>query len=267
MDGAGNMRILIIGGTKFIGPVVVKLLTSMGHHVTVFHRGETNSELPSAANRILGNKNNLKAFRDVFKSFAPDVVLDMIPSSEMDAQAVVDVFQGIARRIVSITSQDVYRAYGFVRGIETGPLEPTPITEDSLLRTKLYPYREEARDENDSRYHYDKILVERVVMNSYELAGTVLRLPAVYGPRDSQYRMYEYLKRMDDKRPFILLDESFAAWHWTHSYVENVAHAIALAVSDERSAGRIYNVSSPQTCSMSELVAAIGDISVGKGKS
>lgn len=42
------MRILIIGGTNFIGPPVVCQLGAMGHEVTVFHRGKTKAELPSA---------------------------------------------------------------------------------------------------------------------------------------------------------------------------------------------------------------------------
>jgi nucleoside-diphosphate-sugar epimerase len=42
------MRILVIGGTRFIGPAVVRRLHGMGHHVTVLHRGETESaDLPA----------------------------------------------------------------------------------------------------------------------------------------------------------------------------------------------------------------------------
>ena len=41
------MRVLIIGGTHFIGPAVVRSLHEMGHEVTVFHRGQTTADLPS----------------------------------------------------------------------------------------------------------------------------------------------------------------------------------------------------------------------------
>lgn len=40
------MRVLVIGGTRFIGPPVVKSLVEHGHEVTVFHRGETEINLP-----------------------------------------------------------------------------------------------------------------------------------------------------------------------------------------------------------------------------
>jgi len=95
-------------------------------------------------------------------------------------------------------------------------------------------------------------------MSDPHLPGTVLRLPMVYGPGDYQHRMFAFLKRMEDQRPAILMDEAEADWKWTHGYVENVAGAIALAVTDERAAGRIYNVGEPHTYSMAEWVEKIG---------
>jgi nucleoside-diphosphate-sugar epimerase len=48
--------------------------------------------------------------------------------------------------------------------------------------------------------------------------------------------------------------------------VENVADAIALAVSDERSTGRIYNVGEPFTFTMAEWIALIGKIAGWQGR-
>ena len=125
------------------------------------------------------------------------------------------------------------------------------------------------RDQDDPKRwqdDYDKILVERVVMGDPNLPGTILRLPMMYGPGDYQHRLFSYLKRMDDKRPIILLDEAEAQWRWTHGYVENVADAIALAVTDVRSAGQIYNVGEPFTFTMAEWVEKIGAIAVWNGR-
>lgn len=63
---------------------------------------------------------------------------------------------------------------------------------------------------------------------------------------------------MDDGRPAILLDEQIARWRWTRGYVENVADAIALAVSDERASGRVYNVGDAQALTEADWVRAIG---------
>jgi nucleoside-diphosphate-sugar epimerase len=115
-----------------------------------------------------------------------------------------------------------------------------------------------AEGSDDPKYDYDKIPVERAVMSDRELPGTVLRLPATYGPGDRQHRLFEYLKRMDDGRPFILLGSEEARWRQTHGYVENVADAVALAATDARAAGRIFNVGEEGARSRAEWVREIG---------
>jgi nucleoside-diphosphate-sugar epimerase len=251
------MQILIIGGTRFIGPYVVRRLADEGHRITLFHRGETKTDLPSI-NQIYGDRRNLSSFSDEFKTLAPDVVLDMIPYTEDDARDLLSVFKNIARRVVAISSADVYRAYGRLLRLETGEPDPIPLDEDAPLRESFYPYRAQAQGTDDFKYHYDKILVERVVMSETELPGTVLRLPAVYGPHDSQHRLFNYLKRMDDHRPAILLEEKQSRWRWMRGYVENVADAIALAVTDERAMSRIYNVGEAEALTELDWVHSIG---------
>src|SRR2546430_8210836 len=63
-----------------------------------------------------------------------------------------------------------------------------------------------------------------------------------------------------------LLKEAGAQWRWTHGYVENVADAIALAVTDGRFAGQIYNVGEPFTFTMAEWIAMIGKIAGWQGR-
>jgi len=252
-----------------MGPLVVRSLSEQGHEITVFHRGQTRTDLPSGVKEILGDRRSLNENAVELQRLAPEVVLDMVPFTEQDELEVMRIFTGSAHRLVAISSQDVYRAFGRVNGKETGPVESIPITEESALRHNLYPYRGETlRNQDDPKRwqdDYDKILVERVVMSDANLPGTILRLPMVYGPGDYQHRLFSYLKRMDDKRPIILLDEAEAQWRWTHGYVENVADAIALAVTDRRSAGQIYNVGEPFTFSMAEWVTLIGKIAGWQG--
>ncbi len=264
------MRVLIIGGTHFIGLAAVRRLSEIGHEVTVFHRGQTQADLPEGVREMKGDRHYFNDFRAEFQQLAPEVVLDMLPMTEQDALDTVHTFKGIAQRVVAISSQDVYRAFGRVNRKEGGAPDPLPITEDSPLRQNLYPYRGETpREPDDPRKwtdDYDKILVERVIMGEPELPGTILRLPAVYGPGDYQHRLFEYVKRMDDHRPAILFEEPLAHWRWTHGYVENVAAAIALAVSAEEAAGRIYNVGEPETLSFVERVGRVGKEAGWTGK-
>src|ERR1035441_760923 len=127
------MRILVIGGTGFIGRPLVRELARMGHALCVFHRGGTPAQLP--AESILGERRDLARLRP-----EADVVIDLILSSGAQAQRLMEIFRGVAKRVVAASSIDVYRACGVLHGFEDGPLEPVPLTEDSALRTKsTYP--------------------------------------------------------------------------------------------------------------------------------
>ena len=237
------MNILVLGGTDFIGAHAVRRLASLGHEVKVFHRGKTEAELPESVEHIHGNRERLGEYREVFERLGPEVVLDTLAMTEEDARTVVAMFQGLTKRLVVLSSGDVYRAYGRLIKQDPGPPDPTPLTEDSPLRDKVYPYREYAENSEDFKYNYDKILVERVVMAQPEvLPATILRLPMVFGPSDYQHRLFSYLKRMDDKRPFILLAEDWARARALRGYVEDMAEAIALCVTKGEAANRIYHV-------------------------
>jgi nucleoside-diphosphate-sugar epimerase len=239
------MRILLIGGNGFIGRFVLAALQLQGHAVAVVHRGTTAT--PAGVVEIRGDHNQLNASAEELKRFAPDVVIDLVLSSGPQAEVLMNVFRGAIRRILMLSSMDVYRAVGIFQGMEEGPLMEVPLTEESELRRGLHPYpcdvllvlRKIFAWVTDD---YDKIPAERIVMNDPELPGTVLRLPMVYGPGDPLHRFYPVVKRVADRRRHIIFPEGLAAWRSPRGYVENVAAAIALAATDDRAAGRIYNV-------------------------
>src|SRR5918911_2557766 len=100
------MRILIIGGTRFVGPPVVRRLVKAGHSVTVFHRGQTETDLPAAVRHLYGDRRDLAAFTDQFRELRPQVLLDLIAYTEWDASDVMRVFKGLVRRVVALSSAD-----------------------------------------------------------------------------------------------------------------------------------------------------------------
>jgi nucleoside-diphosphate-sugar epimerase len=256
------MRILVIGGTGFVGPPIVRRLVGRGHEVCCYHRGKTAADLPPEVVHLPGDRERLADFRTELARFAPEVVLDTRPMAEGHARTLMETVLGIARRVVALSSGDVYRACGLLHGTEAGPPQPIPIAEDAPLRQRLYPYRGATPRAADDPMRwvddYDKILVERVVMGEPSLPGTVLRLPMVYGPGDEAHRLFPYLKRMDDGRPAILIEEVQARWRWARGYVEDIAEAVVSAVLDDRAAGRVYNVSEPHAMTEAEWVRAIG---------
>src|SRR5690349_6525998 len=112
------MRILIIGGTGFIGPSVVTQLHEGGHEVIVNHRGvHESAELPDGVVHI---HTPLKQALAV----APgpiDAAVFMIPLGEKDTAAVIEALRGHTPRLIAVGSCDVYRAYGRIHGTEPGP--------------------------------------------------------------------------------------------------------------------------------------------------
>jgi len=239
------MRILLIGGNGFIGRFVVAALKQQGHTLSVFHRGT--SAAPADVDEIRGDHNQLSASAQELKRFAPEVVIDFVVSSGVQAGELMNIFRGVAQRVVLMSSMDVYRAVGISQGREDGPLMEVPLTEDSELRRSLHLYPPEVLQVMRKIFpwvtdDYDKIPAERVVMNDSGLPGTVLRMPMVYGPGDPLHRFYSVVKRIADGRHHIIFPETLAAWRSPRGYVENVAAAVALAAKDDRAAGRIFNV-------------------------
>jgi nucleoside-diphosphate-sugar epimerase len=258
------MKILVIGGTGFIGPHLVRELTRMGHSIAVFHRGSTYSDLP--VEHILGDRQDLATLRP-----KAEVIIDLILSSGAQAKALMETFRGAARRVVAASSMDVYRACGVVHGSEEGRIDPVPLNEDSPLRTKPQTYPPENSQMLKKIFHwftgdYDKIPVERAILGDPELPGTVLRLPMIYGPGDHLHRFHPVVRRIDDYRPAMIFQEGMAAWRTPRGYVANVAAALALAAVSERAAGRIYNVAERPAFSELEWSRKIATTAGWKGE-
>lgn len=236
------MRILVIGGTNFIGPHVVRYLAAQGHDITVFHRGQHVAVLPRGVRSVRSAAAGVPVthFQESLLSPSPDVIVHMMAMGEADARAAVDAFAGCAGRLVVVSSGDVYRAYGRFTGLEPGAIEPGPLGEDAPLRSVLYPYREQASSPDDLNYFYDKILAEREAAANPALSATILRLPKVYGQGGNADLATVYAYRHHPR------------WRWTHGYVENVAWAIALAATHSAAAGRVYNVGEASTPTVAE---------------
>jgi nucleoside-diphosphate-sugar epimerase len=236
------MRILAIGGTGFIGRFAIPALLHLGHEVTVFHRGQSPlADVPS----IQGDRREFAKHAAALRDTRPDVVIDFLISNSRQAEELAQTF---TTRVVMLSSCDVYRSTGILHATEPGEPDNTINTEDSPLRTRLHPYPPANLQAVRAVYpwvedDYDKIPAERIVLAA---GGTVLRLPMIYGPGDPLHRNFPVVKRIDDGRRVILLDEATANWRAIRGYVEDVAWAIALAATNDRAAGRVYNVGDPE---------------------
>jgi nucleoside-diphosphate-sugar epimerase len=256
-----HLRILVIGGTGFIGSCVVSELRRAGHEVATFARHGD----------IAGDRRSLAASASQLHRFEAHVVVDMILSSGRQARDVIDTFHGRVPRLVALSSCDVYRACGVLHRLEEGPLEPVPLTEESPIRTTRQTYPPEQIDMLKSVFgwlddDYDKILVEQVVLGTQEMVGTVLRLPMVYGPGDRLHRLRPLVAHMDAGKDDFVMSESIAQWRGPRGFVKNVAHAVALAATHDAAVGRIYNVGEPHDFSEAEWAHRVADVVGWRGR-
>lgn len=241
------MQVLVIGGTNFIGPYVVRQIRESGHHVTVFHRGRKEADLPQDVTHYHSDLAGIPILQ--FPEDLPcrgfDVVVHMNAMGLEDARAAVRTFRGQTSRMVWVSSGDVYRAYGRFSRHEPGPIERVPLTEDSPLRTSYFPYRKRAESPGDLHYYYEKILMEQTALDAQDPPAIILRLPKVYGKESNADLATIYAYR------------DYPSWRWTHGYVENVAAAITLAATIPAAPSRIYNVGEERTPTISERLAGL----------
>lgn len=249
------MRVLIIGGTGFIGQWISRALAEDGHEVRVFHRGRTTAALPRSVRHIHGERLELPHFAPMFRAWAPGVVLDTFAYDRDDLALVNQATEEIPCRFVVLSSMDVYRAYGIYCRLEEGTPETKPFDENAPLRSVPYPYRNNAASVDDLMYRYDKIPAEQFALNEMNRPVTILRLGKVYGPGDPQRHAQDYSEQV--RRGAVQILTKRSQWRWSRTYVENAAGAVALATAATGDASRIYNVADEPVVTEREWIGAV----------
>ena len=214
------MRVVVLGGTRFIGRATVEELAAAGHELLIVHRGQLEPDDLPPATHLHCERTELAAHRSELDSFGADAVIDFFALTRADAERALEAIPNVRRWIV-ISSVDVYRAFGsLLAGRES---DPVPITEESPVRAERYPYRGKLAGRED----YDKLDVEDVYVPRGAL---VVRLPMVYGERDYQRREEFILRRVRAGRKRIPFGTG--SWLTCRGYVRDIARAIHLALDN-----------------------------------
>lgn len=230
------MRVLVLGGTTFIGRRVVERLHERGDQVLVVHRGRHEPAPWVAVGHLRVERRQLNRYADEVREFAPTAVVDTYAMTASDVTAVLDVLPEVPTVVLS--SQDVYQAY---TGFRTNRCEaPVPLTEDSELRRDRYPYRGSGLDGVPDDY-------EKLDVEEHWLArgAVVLRLPMVYGPHDPQCREDLVLRRIRAGRQQMPIGAGNLLW--TRAHVEDIATGVLAALDTRDANGLAVNLGEPQT--------------------
>ena len=231
------MKVVVLGGTRFIGRATVEELAAAGHELLIVHRGQLEPDDLPPAPHLHCERAELPAHRSELEAFGADAVIDFFALTREDAEGALEAIPNASRRIV-ISSMDVYRAFGSV--LVDRETDPVPITEESPVRAERYPYRGKVA----GRETYDKLDVEDVYLPRGALS---MRLPMVYGERDYQRREEFILRRVRAGRK--LIPFGTGSWLTCRGYVRDIAHAIVLALEKPEVTG-VLNLCEDRSYSM-----------------
>jgi 2'-hydroxyisoflavone reductase len=173
------MRILVVGGTRFVGRQIVESALADGHEVTVLHRGITGPDLFPGAEHLLGNR-----FTD----------LGLLAGREWDAT--IDVCAYFPRAVDELATALDGRGgqHVFISTVSVYAPPPGPgLTEDAQLAELDDPGTEVVTGET---YGGLKVLCERAAARAYGSDLLVIRPTYVVGPHDYTWRFPAWVRRI-----------------------------------------------------------------------
>jgi 2'-hydroxyisoflavone reductase len=176
------MRILVIGGTRFIGRHVVDQAVSRGHDVTVFHRGRSGSDLFRGDDRVDVRTGDRDSDLTALAEGRWDATVDTCAYFPRQVQALADVLGDRSGRYLLVSSVSAY-----------APPSHAGYTEDSPLAELDDPSTEEVTGET---YGGLKVLCERAAVDRFGPATTIVRPTYVVGPADYTWRFPWWVDRM-----------------------------------------------------------------------
>ena len=173
------MKLLVLGGTKFLGRAIAAAALERGHELTLFNRGQTNPELFPEAEKLRGDR---------------DGDLPALEGKQWDA--VVDV-NGYLPRVVRASAELLERAVGhyvFVSSVSVyADLSEPGVHEDSELATVDDPASEDVQE----RYGALKALCEQEVERVFGARCAIVRPGLIVGPHDPTGRFTYWPHRIE----------------------------------------------------------------------
>lgn len=235
-DCSESKRILVVGGTRFIGKLLVTELLKHHHEVSLLHRCPQ-QPFGKRVTNLNANRADIDAVRSVVANARFDVVYDLAydwsgGTTGQQVEAMAGLLDGRIGRYVFMSS---VAAYGDGLNHHEG---------DAL-----------APDDHPNPYVRHKATSERALFRMHSRNGfpvVTLRPPFVYGPGNPFYREAFFWDRFRANRAVILPSEGHRLMQFI--YVQDLVD-LCLRVMDQRNVvGHSFNAANPRAITQHELV-------------
>ena len=187
---------LVIGGTGPTGPFVVKGLLERGFKVSILNRGSHDTdEIPTSVERIIGDPH----FEETLRNVLFGRHFDLIIASYGRLRIIAELAGDYTDRLISIGGAPGYKGTRYPEALFPNGLQ-VPLPEDAP----------KVGSKDEFRFGFLVKISEDAVMKGHEAGrymATHLRYPLIYGPRQPLPCDWWVVRRILDKRPYIVLPD------------------------------------------------------------
>lgn len=238
LDGAPK-RILVLGGTGYIGPHLVSYALARGHQVTLFNRGRTRPGLFPEAEQLIGDR-NVPDGHAALQGRTWDVVFDLPTTNPQWIVNAAAVLKGNVSQYVYVSSTAAYKDFTRSFPDEAHPTQdPAPIS---------------GPDAASAQYGPKKVRCEQLVQEAFGAGATIVRPGLIVGPGDLTDRFTYWPVRIEKGGEILApgtLDDP-AQWIDVRDLTEWMVRL------GENGTGGVFNAVGPRTvCGIGELLYGI----------
>ena len=247
------MRVLVIGGTRFVGYLLAWRLLARGHRVTLLHRGTHPDPFGDRVERLQADRTG-PGFASALAGRDFDAAVDFAAYTGEDGRRAAEVLVGRVGHYVMISSGQVYLVRASER-VARGPSREEDYDGPTLPRPDGGP------DLGEWEYGMGKRACEDALAEAHErvrFPATRLRIPMVNGERDWFRRVESYLWRLLDGGPVLLPDGG--AQRTRHVYGAEVARFLADVLGRPATYGRAFNLAQEETPTLAEIVSKLAGL-------
>lgn len=236
------MDILVLGGTYFIGKILVELLKLVGHSVWILNRGT--KKAVDCVEQLIVDRHSLSGMKEILSGKSFDIVIDISGYTESDVAIATEALIGRFSQYIFCSSIAVCKQ----------PPVCWPITED----------HQKCSSACDNEYGYNKLAAENYLFDFGRKSKkpiTVIRPVYVYGPHDYSGRLDYFFQRITKSIPVVIASNGENIIQF--GYANDLCKAIIAVMYNKNSFGEVFNISGNESLSVNQLIHLIS-ATIGK---